>query len=170
MHAPFSHQARFGATPLTQPPRRVPPSAPGCSNIFTTLSLASAFASTTVSAPHAAISAFPQPTPGLLPPPVGPGAPIPLDRFTRDSTFTGQYSDAFSSWSQPASVTGRSTWTEGPDFSSTRAPRRMEAFRPQTPRIQARQPQAPRIKCLRMPSCNNQVPTTILLRRRPVLS
>ena len=70
MQAPFSPQAHFGAAPSTQLPRRVPPSAPGCSNIFTTLSLASAFASTTVSAPHAAIFAFPQPTPGLLPPPV----------------------------------------------------------------------------------------------------
>ena len=58
-------------------PGRVPPSAPSNSNVLTTLSLASAFASTTVSAQHAASSAFPQPTPGLLPLLVGPGAPIP---------------------------------------------------------------------------------------------
>ena len=115
MQAPFSPQARFGAAPSTQLPRRVLSLAPGCSNIFTTLSLASAFASTTVSAPHAANSAFPQPTPKLLPPQVGPGAPIPLDRFTRDSMSTGQNSDAFASGSQPASATGRSPWTEGPD-------------------------------------------------------
>ena len=62
----------------------------------------------------AASSAFPQPTPELLPPPVGPGVQTATDRTTQGSmsTGTGQHSDAFTSWSYPASATGQSLWTE----------------------------------------------------------
>ena len=83
----------------------VPPFAPGGSNVFTTLSLASAYASSTVNASHVVSSAFPQPTSGLLPPPVGLGTLTAPDRMTRDSMFTNQHSDAFNSWSHPASAT-----------------------------------------------------------------
>ena len=107
MQAPFAFQARPGAAPSVQPSWRASPPASG-GNVFTTLSLASAFASTTVSAPHAASFAFPQPTPGLLPPPAGPGAQTAPDRTTQGSMSTGQHSDAFTSWSHPASATGRS--------------------------------------------------------------
>ena len=103
-------QARPGTTPSAQPPGRSPPSATG-GNVFTTLSLASAFASTTLSAPHAASSVFSQPTPGLLPPPVKPGVQTAPDRTTQGSISTGQHSDAFTSWSHPASATGQSPWT-----------------------------------------------------------
>ena len=99
MQAFFSSQVRSGPAPSTQLHGRVPPSAPGGSNIFTSLSLASAFASTTVSAQHtasyhAASSAFSQLTPGLLPPPVGPGAQIPLDHMTRNSMSTRHFRTA----------------------------------------------------------------------------
>ena len=111
MQAPFSFQARFGTATSVQPPGRLPPSAPG-GNVFSTLLQASAFASTTVSAPHAASSAFPQPTPGLLPPPVGPRVQMAPERTTQGSKSTNQHSDAFTSWSHPASATGQSPWTE----------------------------------------------------------
>ena len=65
MQSPFLFQSRPSTAPSAQPPGHSPPSAPS-GNVFTTLSLACAFASTTVSAPHAASSEFPQPTPGLL--------------------------------------------------------------------------------------------------------
>ena len=111
MQEPFMFQARPGTAPSAQPPGRSPPSAPG-NNVFTTLSLAIAFASTIVSALHATSSAFPQPTPGLLPPPIGPRAQIAPYRTTQGSMSTGQHSDAFTSWSHQASATGRSPWTE----------------------------------------------------------
>ena len=113
MQAPFMFQAHPGTAPSAKPPGLSPPSALG-GNVYTTLSLASAFASTTVSAPHAASSAFPQPTPGLLPPPVGPGVQTAPDRTTQGSMSTGfgQHSDAFTSWSHPASATGQSPLTE----------------------------------------------------------
>ena len=111
MQAPFMFHARPGTAPSAQLPGRSPPSAPG-GNVFTTLSLASAFASTTVSAPHAASSAFPQPTPGLLPPTVGPVVQTAPDRTTQGSMSTGQHFDAFIYWSHPASATGEIPWTE----------------------------------------------------------
>ena len=113
MQAPFMFQARHGTAPSAQPPGRSPPSELG-GNVFTMLSLARAFASTTVSALHTASSAFPQPTPGLLPPPVSPGVQTAPDRTTQGSmsTGTGQHSDAFTSWAHPASATGQSPWTE----------------------------------------------------------
>ncbi len=79
MQAPFMFQASPGTAPSTQPPGRSPPSAPG-DNVFRTLSLASAFVSTTMSPPHATSSAFSQPTPKMLPPPIGPGAQMAPDR------------------------------------------------------------------------------------------
>ena len=97
MQAPFSSQVRPCAAPSTLPPGGVPPSAFSNSTVFTTLSLASAFASTIVSVQHAASSAFPQPNPGLLPPPVGPRAPIPLDHMTRDFISTRHFRTAFGS-------------------------------------------------------------------------
>ena len=112
MQPPFTFQVRPGAALF---PGRVPPSAPSRSNVFTTLPFASAFASTTVSAFHFASSALSQLDYGLLPPPVGLMAPTPRDQITRDSMSTGQHSDAFTSWSHPASATGQSPWTKALD-------------------------------------------------------
>ena len=89
MQAPISFKARLSAKPLAQPHKRVSLSAPGGSYVFTTLSLGSAFASTTVTVSHAASSAFLQPTLGLLPPPVKPGALTANDRTTIGTMFTG---------------------------------------------------------------------------------
>ncbi len=72
------------------------------------------FASTTLSAPHAASSGFLQPTSRLPPPPVGPEVQTAADRTTEGSMSTGigQHSDAFTSWSNLSFATGQSCWTE----------------------------------------------------------
>ena len=111
MQAPLSFQARFGTAPSAQPLGRSTPSAPG-RNVFTTLTLSSAFASTTVSASHAACSAFPQTIPGLLLLLIGPKAQMAPDRTTQAPRFTGQHLDVFTSWSHPAFATDQSPLTE----------------------------------------------------------
>ena len=112
MQAPFVFQARLGAPPSAQPLSRTQPWAPGAGNVFTSLPLTGASASTTMSASHPAGFVYSQPTPRLLPPPVGPGAQTTPNQVTRDSMSSGQHSDTFTSWSHPASATGQSPWTE----------------------------------------------------------
>ena len=110
--APFSFMqapiARPPAAPSAQPPWRALPPASGGGNVFTTLPLAGTFASTTMSAPHPVGFVYPQPTLRFLPPPFGPGAQMAPDQTIRDSMSTGKHSDAFTSWSHPASATGQS--------------------------------------------------------------
>ena len=112
MQAPFTFQARPGPAPSMQLSGRAAPSAPGGSNVFTAPFVASTFASTTVSAPHSLCFVFPQPSSGLLPPLVRPMAFTAPDRTIQGSMSTGQHSDAFTSWSHPASATGQSPWTK----------------------------------------------------------
>ena len=110
---PSCYKLVLDTAPSATPPGRSPFSALG-GNVYTTLSLASAFASTTLSAPHAASSGFPQPTPGLLPPPVRPEMQTAADRTSQGcmSTGIGQHSDVFTSWSHQASATNQCPWTE----------------------------------------------------------
>ena len=128
MQAPFTFQARPGPAPSMQLSGRAGPSAPGGSNIFTAPSVASAFASTTVSASHSAGPVFTQPSPGLLPPLVCHMALTVPDRTTQGSMSTGQHSDAFTSLSHPASETGQSPWTETTEVFLDEGPSAHEGF------------------------------------------
>ena len=92
------------------------------SNVYTTLPLASAYAFTTIGAPHSAITAFPQPTFGLLPLPVETRAPSPIGRMTRDFMFTGQHSNAFTFLSHLATATNQSRLKENPDIFLNKGP------------------------------------------------
>ena len=112
MQAPFTFQARPWPAPSMQLSGRAAPSALGGSNVFTAPSVASAFAFTTLSAPHSAGSMFTQPSSGLLPLLVGFMALTAPDLTTQGSMSTDQHFDAFTWWSHPASATGQSPWTE----------------------------------------------------------
>ena len=92
-----------------QAPGRLLLSKLSSANVFAPLSLGSTLVSSSTNAPLSRL-AVALPSLGLLPPPVGAGAAISLEQAARNSVSTGQYSDAFTSWSHPESASGSSAW------------------------------------------------------------
>ena len=78
-------------------------------NVFAPLSLRRTIVFSIINAPVSRPAVVP-PSSGLLHSPAGPGAITSLDQAACDSAFTGQHSDAFTSWSHLASASGPSAW------------------------------------------------------------
>ena len=86
-----------------QAPGHAFPSTLRSANVFVPLSLGSTLVSSFINTPVSRPAVIPQSS-GLLPSTAGPGATTSLEQTPRDSASTGQHSDAFTSWSHPASA------------------------------------------------------------------